>query len=216
MAAHCANTYSCYIDSNMTGQKANRNLEFLYEIGVLRNLPRAWTQILACDTASDPEHTFRVMFLALMLARMEKVKSEEKILKMALVHDIAEARTGDHHYIQSVYIKADEETAAKHTFAGTVLEDLQNEILKEYEERKTVEAKIVKDADNLDIDLELKEMEERGHKLSEKFKAFRKLVRNQKLYTKSAKKIWDAIQKSDPASWHLCANKWLKMPGAGK
>lgn len=193
-----------------------RDLEFLYEIGTLRNMDRAWKAIMATDVASDPEHTFRVVFLALLIARAEGVKNEEKIIKMALVHDLAEIRTNDHHYVHSVYVKADEEKAATDTFSGTSFEDLNSKILHEYEERKTIEAKIVKDADNLDIDLELKEMDERGLKLPKKFKTFRKLVRDKKLYTKSAKKLWDMIQKSDPSDWHFKANKWIKMPKAGK
>jgi putative hydrolase of HD superfamily len=161
-------------------------------------------------------HTFRVIFLALILARAEGVKDEEKIMKMALVHDVAESRTNDHHYVHSVYVKSDEARASEDTFSGTSLADLNSKYLHEYEQRKTIEAKIVKDADNLDIDFELREMEERGHKLPKKFLKFRKLVRDEKLYTKSAKKIWDLNQKSDPSSWHLKANKWVKMPDAGK
>ncbi|HEY9584171.1 MAG TPA: HD domain-containing protein [Candidatus Paceibacterota bacterium] len=193
-----------------------RDLEFLYEIGTLRNMDRAWKTIMATDVASDPEHTFRVIFLALLIARSEGVKNEEKIIKMALVHDIAEVRTNDHHYLHSVYVKADEHKASYDTFFGTSLADLNSKVLSEYEERKTIESKIVKDADNLDIDLELKEMDERGLKLPAKFVKFRKLVRDKKLYTKSAKKLWDMIQKSDPADWHLKANKWVKLPKAGK
>lgn len=193
-----------------------RDLEFLYEIGTLRNMERAWKQILATDVASDPEHVFRVVFISLILARSEGVKNEEKIIKMALVHDLAETRTNDHHYVHSVYVKSDEKKASTDMFFGTSINDLNSEILHEYEERKTIESKIVKDADNLDIDFELKEIEERGHKLSKKFAGFRKLVRDEKLYTKSAKKLWDMLQKSDPADWHLKANKWVKMPKAGK
>ena len=63
-----------------------RDIEFLYEIGTLRNMDRAWKAIMATDVASDPEHTFRVVFLALLIARSEGVKNEEKIIKMALVH----------------------------------------------------------------------------------------------------------------------------------
>lgn len=194
----------------------NRDIEFLFEIGTLRNVDRGWKQHLAMDCASDPEHSFRVAFLALMLARKEGVKNEEKIIKMALVHDLAESRISDHSYMQKVYVTADEERAAKDLFAGTSLGDLQADILHEFEERRSPEAKIVKDADNLDIDIELKEFEERGSKLPPKWKATREMVRNEKLYTKAAKEFWDALQGADPASWHLTANKWFKVPDAGK
>ncbi len=194
---------------------ANRDIEFLYEIGSLRNIPRAWIQHLATDCASTLEHTLRVVFLALLIARKEGVKSEEKVIKMALIHDLAETRTADLAYVHKVYSTSDDARAAKDQFAGTSFGDLED-ILKEYEARKSIEAKIVKDADNLDIDLELKEIEERGNLVAKKKQPLRKFVRDNKLYTKTAKKMWDEIRKSDPSSWHLSANKWLKVPKAGK
>lgn len=194
---------------------ANRDLEFLYEIGSLRNIPRAWIQHLATDCASTLEHTLRVVFIALSIARREGVKNEEKLIKMALVHDLPETRTADLAYVHKVYTTSDEARAAHDLFAGTAFVDLEK-ILKEYEKRDSIEAKIVKDADNLDIDLELRELRERGNQVAVKKQPLRKFVRDKKLYTKTAKKLWDEIQKSDPSSWHLSANKWLKIPKAGK
>ncbi|MCH8741776.1 HD domain-containing protein [Patescibacteria group bacterium] len=193
-----------------------RDIEFLFEVGSLRNVPRGWRQHLGMDCASVLEHTLRVIWLALILARKEKVKNEEKIIKMALIHDIAEIRTADHSYVQKVYVKEQGNLAAKDTFTKTSLANFHKDILKEYEERKSKEAKIVKDADNLDIDLELKELEERGSQLPKKWRRFRKQVRNEKLYTKSARGLWDKIQEANVADWHLTANKWLKIPNAGR
>ena len=193
-----------------------RDIEFLFEIGTLKNMDRGWKQHYAMDCASDLEHSFRVAMLALILARKEGVTDEGKILKMALIHDLAETRVSDLSYVQKVYVTTDEERAAHDLFEKTSLQDLNETILKEYEERKTIEAKIVKDADNLDIDIELKEFEERGSKLPAKLAASRKMVRDEKLYTNSAREFWDDLQKSDVSSWHLMANKWHKIPDAGK
>jgi putative hydrolase of HD superfamily len=192
-----------------------RDIEFLYEIGSLRNIPRAWIQHLATDCASTLEHTLRVVFLALLIARKEGVKDEETIIKMALIHDLAEARTADLAYVHKVYTTTDDLRAAHDQFAGTAFPDLE-ELLKKYEKRDSIEAKIVKDADNLDIDLEMKEVQERGSLVPGKKGMMRRFVRDKKLYTKTAKKIWDEIQTSDPSSWHLKANKWKRMPSAGK
>lgn len=193
-----------------------KDIDFLYEIGSLRNIQRGWRQHLGIDVANVLEHSFRVMMIALILARNEKVKNEEKIMKMVLIHDMAETRTSDLSYVQKVYVKADEKRSAKELFENTALQNLEETILKEYEERKSVEAKIVKDADNLDIDIELKELETRGHKLPKKWLRMRKKVRDEKLYTKSAKKMWDLIQKSDSENWHMAINKFVKIPNAGK
>lgn len=192
-----------------------RDIQFLYEIGTLRNIQRGWRQHLGMDCANVLDHTLRVIWLALVLARMEGAQDEEKIIKMALIHDGAEARVSDHSYVQKVYVQADEDSAAKDMLQGTAVADFQD-ILREYAARQSLEAKIVKDADNLDIDLELKELEERGSRLPAKWIATRKMVRNEKLYTKSAKELWDQIQTSDVSSWHQMTNKWLRIPDAGK
>src|SRR3989338_8498578 len=160
-----------------------RDLEFLYEIGTLKNTERSWQQFMGSGCATVPEHTFRVIFLALLIARGEKFKDEEKVIKMALVHDISETRTGDTNYLTYVYTKRENKRAVHDTFLGTSLSDLNSGILEEYEARETLAAKIVKDADNLDVDIELKEMEERGSLIARKMKPSRKLIRTKKLYT---------------------------------
>lgn len=192
-----------------------RDFEFLFEIGSLRNIPRAWIQHLGAPVASNWEHTMRVVFLALMIAREEKKGDENLIIRMALVHDIAETRTVDLAYVHKVYSESDEARAARDLFAETSFLDFEK-IHAQYEKRDSIEARIVKDADNLDIDIELKEFEEQGHRLPAKWAKMRKFVRDKKLYTKTARKMWDRIQKESPADWHMGANKWKKMPNAGR
>ncbi len=174
-----------------------------------------WRQHFGMDVANDLEHTIRVVWLALILGRMEKAKSEEKIIKMALLHDIAETRTSDHGHVHKSYVTSDEEKAAHDIFAGTTLQDFEK-LLHEYKLRESLESRIVKDADNLDVDFELRELAEKGSMLPHKWLKGRKVIRDKKLYTKSAKKVWDLLQKADSASWHIMANTWLQSPRAGR
>ena len=192
-----------------------RDLEFLFEVGSLRHIPRAWIQHLGLQVASTLEHTIRVIFLSLLIAREEKKGDEATIIKMALVHDITETRTADLAYVHKVYAKLDEKRAARDLFAETSFNDLY-EVLKKYEKRDSIEAKIVKDADNLDCDLELKEMQEIGSRLPAKLAPMRRMVRDKKFYTKTAKRLWDAVQTENVAAWHLKANKWKQVPNAGR
>lgn len=191
-----------------------RDIEFLFEVGSLRNMDRGWRQHLATDCANDLEHTVRVAWLALILARREGAGDEATILKMALAHDICETRVSDLSYMQKVYVTADEARAVHDTFDGTTVSAYEK-IVEDFERRDTIEAKLVKDADNLDVDLELKELAERGHALPAQWKETREKVRDEKLYTQAAKDFWDELQAANPADWHLRSNKCYKVPSAG-
>lgn len=179
-----------------------RDVELLFEAGTLRFVDRMWKQLFGPELQNDAEHAFRVIWTALILAKMEKKKTDsEKIVKMSLVHDLVESRTGDTHYLSRRYTKRDDMLAIKDIFKSTSLEKEFVKIFEEYEERKTLEAKIVKDADNLDIDIETREVEYRGGKIPRMWKKFRKTARAD-FYTKSAKKLAEATMKADPNDWH--------------
>jgi putative hydrolases of HD superfamily len=181
----------------------SRDIEFLYEIGSLRFVDRTWKQFFHEQMANNAEHIFRVIWIALVIARHEKVVNEEKIMKMALLHDIGESRTPDTNYLTKIYSSRNEELAVTHMFADTVFQTELLELFKEYEERSSIEAKIVKDADNLDVDLEIQEQVAKGNTMRKVWK--RKAIRDG-FYTKTAKKLWDEIKTSDPHLWHLNAH----------
>jgi len=179
-----------------------RDLEFLYEVGNLRFIPRQWSRFLNVDFANVAEHHYRVMWLALMIANYEKKADTGKIIKMALMHDITESRTGDVDYISRQYVKRDEELAINDMLQKTSLQKEFVELWQEYEERKSIESRIVKDADTLDVDMELAEQRARGIPLEKQWSKQRAHVRNTQLFTKGAKKISAAIKGSNPDDWH--------------
>lgn len=181
-----------------------RDIELLYEVGCLRFLQRNWKQFLNADFSNETEHGYRVAWIAMIIATHENIKDTGKIVKMALVHDVGESRSGDVHYISRLYTKRNEEDAIRDTLKDTILEKELHDLFKEYEERKTIEAKIVKDADNLDVDFELKEQEAKGETLRKYWQDMRSHMYAM-LYTKTAKKLWKEIQTSDPHSWHFHA-----------
>ncbi|CAN5120539.1 hypothetical protein BH09PAT1_BH09PAT1_6360 [soil metagenome] len=191
----------------MTNKSKNlsRDIEFIYEIGSLRFLQRTWRQFLQVEVANNAEHIFRVIWISLMLARHEGVKNEEKIIKMALLHDIAESRTPDTNYISKIYSNRDEEKALNHMLIDTVFAKEFEELFAEYEKRDTIEAKIVKDADNLDVDFELSEMALRGHAVKKNDVWTRENVRKH-FFTKTAEAVWDEIQTANHLSWHATAH----------
>jgi putative hydrolase of HD superfamily len=179
-----------------------RDVEFLYEMGSLRYIPRMWKRYSNNDFANLAEHHVRVAWIAMMIAAHEKDVDTGKILKMALVHDIAESRTGDVDDLARQYVKRNEELGIRDILQDTALADEFVALWQEAEAKETLEAKIVKDADNLDVDLELRERATVGSHLGERLNPQRKIVAETKLYTKTAKHFWNAIQESDPHDWH--------------
>ncbi len=194
-----------------------RDIDFLYEVGSLRKVDRAWQQVITAKTENVAEHVFRVAMTAWLIAIAEKA-DVSKVLKIALIHDMAESRTRDIAFMHRDYVVRHEELAESHIFADTLLEIEAHALLKEYAKRESLESKIVKDADNIEVDLELKELVKIGDAAALRMqKEHRPTVRAKKLYTKTAKNMWDQIQKSDPNNWHQSlTNKWIKSKKAAK
>lgn len=180
---------------------SKKDIDLIFEIGCLRFIDRTWKQFLSPDFANLSEHTLRVIWLSLLIAKCENIKDTDKIMKMALIHDIDESRTGDAHYLSRQYIDRFSDLAVKDVLSETSFGEEFLNLWKEYDARKSIESKIVKDADNLDVRIEIREQSFRGFKFSNRWKTFGKMVRK-KLYTKTAKKILDEIIKADPNKWH--------------
>lgn len=179
----------------------DRDLQLLFELGTLRFVPRTWNQFHDPGFANVSEHVFRMLWIAVMLAKKEGADID-KVLRITLVHDIAESRTGDVHTLSRHYVKRDEKAAAADMLYGTSFEAEAHALLKEYAERATLEAKVVKDADMLDVDLELRELVAKGGKYPEKWDEKRKHVAEKELFTESAKKLWHELQSADPFAWY--------------
>lgn len=185
-------------------EKAKKNIDFLYEMGTLRYIPRIWRQFLNKDFANLSEHMFRVAWIAMIIAKEEKADIN-KVIKIALMHDITESRNSDVHYLSRMYTQRDEHSAIKDLLKDTSLEEEFLALFHEYEERQSIEAKIVKDADNLDVDMELQEQYANGIKLKENFQEMRNNV-YELLFTETAKRLWKELQASNPHDWHVKGN----------
>ncbi|MBI3630828.1 MAG: HD domain-containing protein [Candidatus Sungbacteria bacterium] len=183
--------------------ETKRDIEFLYEVGSFRHMKRMWQRFLNPDFQNNTEHSFRVAWIALALAAQEKTGNHEKILKMALAHDLSESRCGDVDYVARLYTKRDEHTAVKDIFADTSLGEEFTELVGEYEKRECLEAKIVKDADHLDVEFELREQGTRGHAIGGILQTRRDESVYPKLSTESARRMWRDIRVSNPFDWHL-------------
>ena len=180
-----------------------RNIEFLFEVGCMRHIQRTWRQFLNPNFENLAEHTLRVIWIALMIAQEEGVKDTGKIVKMALVHDLSESRSVDVHYVSRQYAERFEDKALADTLNGVNLAEEFVQLWHEAEAKKSLAAQIVKDADNLDVDLELREQAALGVQLGKDLAPMRRHVGMTKLYTQTARKLWREIQKANPNDWHV-------------
>ena len=178
-----------------------RDLDFLYEVGTLRFMDRVWKQFHGPNVANVAEHTLRVTWISQILAAREGADMA-RVLQMAMVHDLGKTRAGDAHWVNRSYLKRDEKAAIADTAKNTSIEAEANSVWTEFKAGETLEAKIVKDADNLDADLELRERREDWH-FARTEDDIRLAVFEKKLHTASAKQLWKEIQESDPHRWYV-------------
>jgi putative hydrolases of HD superfamily len=177
-----------------------RDAELVYEIGTMRHVQRTWRQFGGLPFANVAEHTMRVAWLSMLIGTREGADIG-KVVQMSLIHDAPETRTGDVHYMSRLYTERNEDKAFDDMLSATSLDWLRG-LWVEFEERETLEAKVVKDADTLDVDFELRETASTGSHLPDSFKPIRDCVALG-LYTQAGKEMYETLLATDPHSWHL-------------
>ncbi len=135
---------------------------FLFEAATLKRLQRTGWQILGENKESIAEHSYMVSVISYVLVR-EVNGNVEKALLMSLFHDFAETRTGDVYKLADLYVEVDAMKASKDAFSNLTDSGNLIRLFEEYEDEKTLESKIVHDADTLSLIIELKQMMERGN-----------------------------------------------------
>jgi putative hydrolase of HD superfamily len=140
-------------------------LNFLILAGKLKKLPRTgWLESGIKDPESVADHSFRTALIGLLISDLEGLDSE-KVTRMALIHDLAEVKIGD---LTPMQKKAEhnvsEDEAMKSLFSMlpmSIAEKLRiawNELLK----GASPEAKIVDQADKIEMLLQAMEYENEG------------------------------------------------------
>lgn len=143
--------------------KKNNLANFLFEAATLKRLQRTGWQILGGgNKESIAEHSFMVAVIGYILATELKADIQ-KVLTMGLFHDFSEARTGDVYKLADLYVQVETMEAVKNVFSDLSNSGKMISLIQEYEEEKTIEAKIVHDADTLALCIELKQLIECGN-----------------------------------------------------
>lgn len=179
---------------------------------MLKRTPRSGWQFLGSGSESVAEHAFRVAMIAFVLARLEEGVDADRVLSLALVHDLPEARTGDLNYVNQKYVTADEERAAADMSAGLPFADELRGLLAEYRAETTAESSLAHDADQLEMLLSLKEEIETGVQGAGDWTPF--VLR--RLRTETAKQLAQRILDGDSASWWFDrGSEWWVRGGKG-
>lgn len=172
---------------------------------MLKRVERCGWSVLGIKNAeSVADHTFRCAVVGYVLAQMEK-RPAYRVLLMMLFNDMHEARIGDLHKMAQRYIDAQgAEDKSFYEQISALPKNIKTELAamrKEYNQQKTKESIIARDADILECLIQAKEYQEYG--FSEAVKFMQKAPRF--LKTKSARKLWQLAKKTDLNAW------WFKL-----
>jgi putative hydrolases of HD superfamily len=190
----------------------DRVADLLYEVGHLRRVARSgWRLAGVTDSGeSVAEHSHRAAVVALVLAAMSGV-DDSRIVKAVLLHDLAEARTGDDHHVARRYrhhdeverkVVADQTTGLPDPVLKAVLRAIQTTDLSE------LERSLAHDADVLDAILFVRETFVTQPLLMEEWTTYLKGL----LVTDAGIELLKSITRINPHRWWIDA---VRKPPAG-
>jgi len=170
---------------------------FFFEMGMLKKTPRTGFQFLGSGGESVAEHVFQTIFIGYTLCKLETRADELKVMKMCLVHDLPEARTGDMNYVNKKYVTVDENKAVKELTDTLFFGHDIKAAMEEFNDKTTLESMLAHDADQLALILQLKENGDLGNKYSQEWISF--VLK--RLCTETAQNVAQSILKTDSAEW---------------
>jgi len=175
----------------------DRIAKFIFEVGMLKKTPRTGYQFLGRGSENVAAHSFRATMIAYVLAKLDGQADVWRTVALTLVHDLAEARTADHNYVNRRYVRVDEDRATADQLDGLPFGPELAQFKAEFEASQTREARLARDADQLDLIFELKE----HHDLSNRY-ALRWIdSAAQRLQTPEAKRLARQALETDWTSW---------------
>ena len=163
-----------------TEMKAEAILSFIEEIGILKSLPRTgWLIHGIKNGESIADHCYRMTLLSMVLADTLVAKGmkldTEKVMRLSLLHEIAEARIGDIPFTVLTYIPEEVKEIGERKAVTSMLEKFGSigkwyqELWEEFEKNETIEAKLVRAADKLELMIQVLEYEKLGYQSLNQF-----------------------------------------------
>jgi putative hydrolase of HD superfamily len=141
-------------------------LDLLLELQTLDRVPRSGYFLRGIsDCESVSEHTFHLAMLVWFLAAEEPAL--DRVVELALMHDVAELRIGDLPRTATTYLPAEVKHAAERLAAADILapaDPRATALYEEYEAAATAEARFVRACDKLQLMIKVTVYEGWGHR----------------------------------------------------
>jgi putative hydrolases of HD superfamily len=176
--------------------------DFVYETSIHSKTPRSGFWFLGSGTQSVAEHLFHTAMIAYTLTYLEPKADKQKVILMALLHDIGEGRVSDHNYVHQRYGRLAETEAVKDISQSVPFGKEILKLFEEEKERKTLEAKLVKDADQLEWIATLRGEEVKGNHKAHDWIS----IAQKRLKTPAGQKLGKVLVKNHPDGWYFNAD----------
>ena len=174
-----------------------KTVNFLFEVGMLKKTPRTGYQFLGTGKESVADHSFRTAVIGYTLAIDEPEIDTNRVVLMCLFHDFPEARTGDHNYMNKKYVKKNEEQVVRDQVRNLPFATDIESLVREFNAVRTPEAQIAKDADQIDLIMELKGQMDIGNPNAKDWLDFA----IQRLVTEKGKRMVQEILVTNSNEW---------------
>ena len=162
---------------------------FFQKVLELKNIPRqGWKEKLGIiNLESVADHSYSITVMSMVLSDLEGLNTE-KIIRMALLHDLAESVIGD---IIPNDITKNEKISKENLAMKQILKKLPNKIAEpyfkiwnEYQKNSSQEACLLHDIDKLEMAFQAKFYQDKGiskEKLQTFFNTAKKEIKNKNL-----------------------------------
>ena len=158
------------------GKGCSRLLEIILECNELKAIPRmGWRVRGVRNGESVAEHSYAVALIAMLVAdRLDVDMDHEKLLKIALVHDLPEHMLGDIHAPATRLLGEDVKEAAELRIIRRLFTGLEDggeyvDLWKEFADRSSVEGKLVRAIDKLEMFTQAYQYECAGNRMLDDF-----------------------------------------------
>ena len=172
---------------------------YAYEIGYLKRMPRTgWLLIDVPNPESVAEHSFRTTVIGIAVATLENADVGHTTA-LCVLHDSAETRISDIMMVSRPYLTAARPEAVNQLqtagMPGSIAETYRD-LVGEFEDGKTTEAKCARDADKLELIVTAREYELQGYDTTDWQQTSIEALR-----TDGGKLLAQAIMHTSPVEW---------------